>query len=87
MPKHIGFVLNIYVNSYCFKLGFACQQIVNLPTKLLGPFKADGERLKRQLTKCKLPFGLFRSYFLGFLMLACAAARRAIGTRKGEQET
>ena len=27
------------------------------------------------------------SYFLGFLMAAWAAARRAMGTRKGEQET
>lgn len=26
-------------------------------------------------------------YFLGFLMFACAAARRAIGTRKGEHDT
>ena len=26
-------------------------------------------------------------YFLGFLMLACAAASLAIGTRKGEQDT
>ena len=26
-------------------------------------------------------------YFLGFLMLACAAAKRAIGTLYGEQET
>ena len=28
-----------------------------------------------------------KSYFLGFLIAACAAARRAIGTRKGEQLT
>ena len=28
-----------------------------------------------------------RFYFLGFLMLACAAARRAMGTLYGEQET
>ena len=27
------------------------------------------------------------NYFLGFLMLACAAASLAIGTLKGEQET
>ena len=26
-------------------------------------------------------------YFLGFLMLACAADKRAMGTRKGEQDT
>ena len=28
-----------------------------------------------------------KSYFLGALIAACAAARRAIGTRKGEQLT
>ena len=28
-----------------------------------------------------------RAHFLGFLMAACAAASRAIGTRKGLQET
>ena len=28
-----------------------------------------------------------RNYLRGFLMAACAAARRAIGTRKGEQLT
>ena len=27
------------------------------------------------------------NYLRGFLMAACAAARRAIGTRKGEQDT
>lgn len=27
------------------------------------------------------------SYFVGYLMAACAAARRAIGTRNGEQLT
>ena len=30
---------------------------------------------------------LSRSYLRGFLIAACAAARRAIGTRKGEQLT
>ena len=70
MPKHSGFVLDIYVNVYVVKPGFVCQQIVNLPAKLLDFFKANGKRLKRQLTKCKLPLGLFRNYFLGFLMLA-----------------
>lgn len=28
-----------------------------------------------------------KAYALGLRMLACAAARRAIGTRKGEQDT
>lgn len=30
---------------------------------------------------------LMQSYLRGFLMAACAAARRAMGTRKGEQLT
>ena len=44
MPKHSGFVLDIYVNVYRFKLRFACQQIVNLPAKLLGFFNATKNR-------------------------------------------
>ena len=32
-------------------------------------------------------FKVSHNYLRGFLMAACAAARRAIGTRKGEQLT
>lgn len=35
-----------------------------------------------------IPYVLRVNFYLrGFLMAACAAASRAIGTRKGEQET
>jgi hypothetical protein len=32
-------------------------------------------------------FDMIMYYFLGFKMFACAAARRAIGTLNGEQDT
>ena len=52
----------------------------------------DRDTPKRKPVFIILKTGFFitleiKNYLLGVLIAACAAARRAIGTRKGEQDT
>ena len=51
-------------------------------------FRGSTDKLKARVAAGFFFFSvILHNYLRGFLMFACAAARRAIGTRKGEQDT
>ena len=53
-----------------------------------GFFRGSTDKLKARVAAGFFVFSaILCNYLRGFLMFACAAARRAIGTRKGEQDT
>ena len=53
-----------------------------------GFFRGSTDKLKARVSAGFFVFSVILcNYLRGFLMFACAAARRAIGTRKGEQDT
>lgn len=87
--------LTLYIFLCLMRLSYN-STIKNKKSRKYNPRKAASQR-KRTATHIhvRLPFSLFIHYLLLkithmiylFAIAACAAARRAIGTRNGEQDT